>query len=530
MKSAEDAGFITKLDGVALTLEQVNGIAAVNDALKAKGDVDTPMAVAISQFRDGHEIKNNRWVKKKKSKVGEAMKEPWELKIEDLPHSFSEYPYIAKEKGLSFYRTALDAGLSEEKAEETALASLAMLWKKGDDGYWNYLGEADGTARAYLRKQAGGQPIAEETTWMESVDESWPEEGGHVEIMEAINPDGIKTSKLKLTIIKSGFSKNIHEETRKGKYRRYYPPDTLREARALFDGLPVYLGKSGHDVRPTIEDKIGTPLSNVMVEDIGAGHVAVTGESFIYPDQKKWADRIALDPTAFGPSIEAAGRVRCPAVAEGKPSANVEKLNAIPRALLVERPAAGGGASLTESENERRNINEGGDGDVEIKNIEELKANYPGFCESLIQEGKEKAIAESADADKDAQIKTLTEERNDLKKKVEESDKVVKEAESEKLIAEAFPEDLPEPVQERLKESLKGETDKAEIEAKVKEEIEYLKTSTGIDPVTVKGSGGKKPVREGEVPPHIQEAMDKELGVEKPETPAADGGAAPAAS
>jgi len=58
---------IKKLNGVALTLAQVNWIANVADKLKEEGEVDNPWAVAISQFKRSFHVEGNKWVKNEKS-------------------------------------------------------------------------------------------------------------------------------------------------------------------------------------------------------------------------------------------------------------------------------------------------------------------------------------------------------------------------------------------------------------------------------------------------------------------------------
>ncbi len=44
-------------------------------------------------------------------------KEPWDLTIDDLPKAFKEYPELAKQTALIFYRTALDNGFNKSEAE-----------------------------------------------------------------------------------------------------------------------------------------------------------------------------------------------------------------------------------------------------------------------------------------------------------------------------------------------------------------------------------------------------------------------------
>lgn len=57
---------IKKLNGVNLTLAQVNWIASIADRLEKDGKVDNPWAVAISQFKKSFHVEGNKWVKNKK--------------------------------------------------------------------------------------------------------------------------------------------------------------------------------------------------------------------------------------------------------------------------------------------------------------------------------------------------------------------------------------------------------------------------------------------------------------------------------
>jgi len=65
VEAAREAKFPTKIDGVALTLEQINALAESYDAIKAKGEAEEPMGVAIAQFKDAHEVRDGAWVAKK---------------------------------------------------------------------------------------------------------------------------------------------------------------------------------------------------------------------------------------------------------------------------------------------------------------------------------------------------------------------------------------------------------------------------------------------------------------------------------
>lgn len=63
-KISEAPANIRELDNVKLTLAQINYILRVYDALKEKGEVDSPMAVAIAQFKDNYKVSGGKWVKK----------------------------------------------------------------------------------------------------------------------------------------------------------------------------------------------------------------------------------------------------------------------------------------------------------------------------------------------------------------------------------------------------------------------------------------------------------------------------------
>ena len=53
---------IRELDGCSLTLSQINEIMSAYDSIKESGDVNNPMAVAIAQWKKGHQIEGDKWV------------------------------------------------------------------------------------------------------------------------------------------------------------------------------------------------------------------------------------------------------------------------------------------------------------------------------------------------------------------------------------------------------------------------------------------------------------------------------------
>jgi len=58
---------IQTLDDVDLTLAQINYILNIYDALKEEGEVDSPMAVAIEQFKEAYHKAGGKWVRNEKA-------------------------------------------------------------------------------------------------------------------------------------------------------------------------------------------------------------------------------------------------------------------------------------------------------------------------------------------------------------------------------------------------------------------------------------------------------------------------------
>lgn len=67
-KTSEAPANIKKLDGVSLTLSQINFIARIADALEASGKVESPWGVAIAKFKKSFTVKDGKWTKKEDGK------------------------------------------------------------------------------------------------------------------------------------------------------------------------------------------------------------------------------------------------------------------------------------------------------------------------------------------------------------------------------------------------------------------------------------------------------------------------------
>lgn len=92
--SLEDApANLKKMDGVALTLEQINGIVKQAEGIP-EGEVESVWAVAKGNFKNTHVVEDGRWVKRKKKAkkaVDPVLKALGDL-IEDIPDVPGDIP------------------------------------------------------------------------------------------------------------------------------------------------------------------------------------------------------------------------------------------------------------------------------------------------------------------------------------------------------------------------------------------------------------------------------------------------------
>lgn len=66
---AKNAGFPTEAEGTPMTIEQINKLASIYDALKNEGKVDNPMAVAWTTWKKIYKKVGDKWEKKKASEA-----------------------------------------------------------------------------------------------------------------------------------------------------------------------------------------------------------------------------------------------------------------------------------------------------------------------------------------------------------------------------------------------------------------------------------------------------------------------------
>ena len=106
--AAKAGNFNTTLNGVALTLAQINGIAAAYDAIKAKGGAEEPMAVAVAQFKAKHKKVGDKWVLKESK---DTFKATWQEEFGDL--EYLEEAVADAEPKRTLKLTVLQAGFSK---------------------------------------------------------------------------------------------------------------------------------------------------------------------------------------------------------------------------------------------------------------------------------------------------------------------------------------------------------------------------------------------------------------------------------
>ena len=224
-------------------------------------------------------------------------------------------------------------------------------------------------------------------------------EGAFTEAVEGIDfvireaEDGGKF--LEATLIAPGFSKNTVRSKRGKTYQRHYGNDILRETAPKLDGLEIYIGYDEHN------DKLDYPKEFGVWEgshfDEGQG---IRGDIHVYPDQYWVLDRFKVNPNTLKLSIEGGGGYRY-GVLEGRPAADVVKLN-VDRARLVKRPAAGGEITgIRESE-------QGGE-KMENLTLSELKESHRDVADAFKKEILESAENAAAGKAKDNEIKELKE-------------------------------------------------------------------------------------------------------------------------
>jgi hypothetical protein len=432
--------------------------------------------------------------------VKQAKEAGFPTKVDGAPLALEQINRLA-----SMY-DAIKAGGAADQPMAVAIEQFKKLYQKTDTG-WVVRAKAEEGA-LYSLSPAEIEEAREsqnEVRFYESADVMT---GEWVEIGEATVEEGVDGGppRLAITVIREGFSKNVHTQTRRKAYKRFYPKGTLVEAAANVPprGWPVYLGKRGHEERPAFEDRMGAPLANVRFAEDARGRIV--GDFIVYEDKRWVLDRIKADPGCLGPSIEANGRVRLGRVG-GTDAAVVEAL-AIDRILLVEHPAAGGTIDgVTESENDN-----GGEEHVKDLTLTQLREDFP----DVFAAAREEILRErQTSAEVKAQADELTKLREEVKTLKADREKAVvqiREAAVATMLEAALPKDkagkpeLPEISRKRVAadvaakmaaakiteaEDARFEKDAKDVIAEaVKAEVDYVTELTKAG--SPKGAGAKE--------------------------------------
>lgn len=275
---------------------------------------------------------------------------------------------------------------------------------------------------------------------------------------------------------------------------RYYSPEVLQRDAALFEGAKMYADHptaSEDKARPerSIKDWVAT-LKNVHVD--GKGQLigeAVILEGWLKEKLATLRDKKML--SEMGISINAIGTATKGEI-EGTKTNVIERIVRVRSVDFVTEPGAGGVVTMYEAGSPEN--------DVDIVSLDILRERRPDLVKAIETEAKAVIMKEVKDQvelqekvkELEANIGTLTKERDELKAKITEAEKAKKIAETKSAIDDAIGKSgLPEPARKRLAEKFaKAETADGIAEA-IKAEADYIAALTEAG--RVKGMGGQKP-------------------------------------
>ncbi|MBN1690443.1 MAG: ChaB family protein [Dehalococcoidia bacterium] len=286
-----------------------------------------------------------------------------------------------------------------------------------------------------------------------------------------------------ITVIKPGFNAG------KG---RFYPKEMLARDYGIFEGAKMYADhptENDETQRPerSIKDWVAS-LTNVKLNEKGE----VVGKATVIEPwmQEKLAllrDKGMLNQ--MGVSINAVGSAS-DAEIEGVKTKLVEKLIRARSVDFVTEAGAGGTVNLYESiEN-----------DIDLIDLVSLKERRPDLVDSIEsavkseikQEVHKKMELETRIKELEAQITTLTTERDGLQTQLTEAKKAEDKAKAQGLIKEAVSKaELPEAAKARILESFKEALNTDGLEEAIKFEVGYI--ANIAEAGKVKGLGGSAP-------------------------------------
>lgn len=146
-----------------VTLSQANTIAEWADKIEAGGDVDSPWAVAIAQFKKAYEVEGDKWVKRERSM--NPVKQLWnQIKTAFEPHLEEE-----RAVGLGQLFNQLDLALYE--SSDHGMAWLHDLYRDDDGSLFAIASERGKLYRVGLEFTESGATLGE---WVPVAEEFRP--------------------------------------------------------------------------------------------------------------------------------------------------------------------------------------------------------------------------------------------------------------------------------------------------------------------------------------------------------------------
>lgn len=299
-------------------------------------------------------------------------------------------------------------------------------------------------------------------------------------LLQEVTAKGI----AKIIIISPGFNSSKD---------RYYPAEMLARDFAVFEGVKMYADHPTSEedkLRPerSIRDWVAT-LKNVHVNEKGE----VIGEAVVIEPwmQAKLAslrDKNML--SEMGISINAIGTATKGEI-EGIKTNIIEQMVRARSVDFVTEPGAGGMVQMYEVDREN---------DIDLVNLEVLRERRPDLIKLVEAEVKaviQKEVQRTMELTEkvkelEANILTLTTERDELKTKITEAEKAQKIAEAKSKIDEAIGKsELPEAAKRRLAEKFANAETADGITEAIKAEADYVNALK--ESGKVKDMGASKP-------------------------------------
>lgn len=128
ISDAKEGNFPTKLDGVDLTLGQINHLSKIYDDIKAEGEVDEPMAVAISTFKKAYQKDEGGWVRKEAAMNEDLMQEVMKEAMKDFEE---DKLYRINQKEIFKAGTWTDSKGNEWTFDENDIEEIVNAFNKG---------------------------------------------------------------------------------------------------------------------------------------------------------------------------------------------------------------------------------------------------------------------------------------------------------------------------------------------------------------------------------------------------------------